>query len=285
MDINLFIKVCNESSSMISASKTLNIPFRRFKRIAMELGCYNPNQNWSNGKTSYNDDRLKTKYQNDLFSQNSKARRDFVKSIIIKNNLIEYSCKECGISNVWNGKKISLQIDHVNGIRNDNRLENLRFLCPNCHSQTDTWCKKNKNTTNINFVNTNDIISTIIRCTSISSVIYNLGIVDTQSNRLKIKDIIEKNNLNLKDIELKKNLTLEKSKDIKNIRPKLICEICGQETKKKNICITCSKFKQRKVERPTHDQLLIDIKELGYSGTGRKYGVSDNSIRKWIKTN
>jgi predicted RNA-binding Zn-ribbon protein involved in translation (DUF1610 family) len=52
-----------------------------------------------------------------------------------------YRCHECGIS-AWRDLPISFHLDHINGINNDNRLENLRFLCPNCHSQTATYCKK-----------------------------------------------------------------------------------------------------------------------------------------------
>lgn len=55
----------------------------------------------------------------------------------------EYKCEECGLMDMWNNKKITLQVDHVNGINYDHRPENLRFLCPNCHSQTDTFCWKN----------------------------------------------------------------------------------------------------------------------------------------------
>lgn len=54
-----------------------------------------------------------------------------------------YKCEECGISE-WNNKPIILDLDHKNGNANDNSLENVRLLCPNCHSQTDTYKVKNK---------------------------------------------------------------------------------------------------------------------------------------------
>ena len=54
----------------------------------------------------------------------------------------EDKCFECGLTE-WNGKPIVLQVDHINGVRADNRLENLRILCPNCHSQTPTFAGRN----------------------------------------------------------------------------------------------------------------------------------------------
>jgi predicted RNA-binding Zn-ribbon protein involved in translation (DUF1610 family) len=64
-----------------------------------------------------------------------------LKNKILKYNLKTYKCESCGITE-WNNKKLSLHLDHINGDNFDNRLENLRFLCPNCHSQTDTYCRR-----------------------------------------------------------------------------------------------------------------------------------------------
>ena len=80
----------------------------------------------------------------EAFIQNSTLARHVIKKRIIRDNLLDYKCSCCGLTDYWNGKKLSLQLDHINGINNDNRLENLRFLCPNCHSQQDTYASKNR---------------------------------------------------------------------------------------------------------------------------------------------
>ena len=54
----------------------------------------------------------------------------------------EYKCSICNIFE-WNGKKLSLQIDHIDGNNKNNTKENIRWLCPNCHTQTDNWGFKN----------------------------------------------------------------------------------------------------------------------------------------------
>ena len=56
---------------------------------------------------------------------------------------IPHICSQCKIDAKYNGKELTLQIDHVNGNWKDNNLENLRFMCPNCHSQTETFGVKN----------------------------------------------------------------------------------------------------------------------------------------------
>jgi Zn finger protein HypA/HybF involved in hydrogenase expression len=74
----------------------------------------------------------------ELFVEQSRCRKN-LKRVILRDNLLTYKCAECGIDS-WNGKEIALHLDHISGDGNDNRLGNLRFLCPNCHSQTDTYC-------------------------------------------------------------------------------------------------------------------------------------------------
>jgi 5-methylcytosine-specific restriction endonuclease McrA len=68
---------------------------------------------------------------------------DCIKKTIIRDKLLPYECQECGNTGEHLGKPLSLHLDHINGKNKDHRLENLRFLCPNCHSQTDTYCGRN----------------------------------------------------------------------------------------------------------------------------------------------
>jgi Zn finger protein HypA/HybF involved in hydrogenase expression len=84
------------------------------------------------------------KYNRDeILCENSKYHRKSLKEFIISNNVLEYKCSECSIIDTYNDKHIVLQLDHINGISDDNRIENLRWLCPNCHSQTETYAGRN----------------------------------------------------------------------------------------------------------------------------------------------
>nr|DAJ58730.1 MAG TPA: NinG recombination protein [Caudoviricetes sp.] len=90
-----------------------------------------------------NTNKLNNVRKEDILKENCKHQRTVLRRYVIKNNLIPYKCAICGCTE-WQGKTLSLELDHINGINNDNRLENLRFLCPNCHSQTSTYGSRNQ---------------------------------------------------------------------------------------------------------------------------------------------
>jgi Zn finger protein HypA/HybF involved in hydrogenase expression len=75
--------------------------------------------------------------------KDSGYNRTKLKDRLIKEGIKEYKCECCGLME-WNGKPIILQLHHLNGIHNDNRLSNLQLLCPNCHSQTENFGTRGK---------------------------------------------------------------------------------------------------------------------------------------------
>jgi len=137
---------------------------------------------------------------------NSRCNRTDLKKRLIKFNIIKYECAKCKNNGIWGNEKLTLQLEHKNGISDDNRIENLEFLCPNCHSQTSTFAGRSLN-----------------------------------KHRIKPSEI----NPNWR---------------------------------------TAPQYKTRKVNRPSKEILEKEIKENTMVSIGKKYGVSDNSIRKWCKS-
>jgi len=167
-----------------------------------------------------------------------------LKDRLIKIGIKENKCEECGIIE-WNGKKLSLHLDHINGNNLDNRLENLRILCPNCHSQTETYCN----------------------CKIKSDL------SDFRKNKYDNRKHVEN-----KSVEIR----IKEEKEIKN--KKYFCE-CGKEIKRRSKrCPICDKINQRWVkDRPSKEELILMVKETSLEAVGRKYSVSGNAIKKWIK--
>ena len=97
------------------------------------------------GKTTTKKPSNNIKYTLDeiLVENSTYKNTSRLKSRLVREGRLEYKCEKCGISE-WLGQPLSLQIDHKNGNNTDNRIENLRFLCPNCHSQTETFSGRNK---------------------------------------------------------------------------------------------------------------------------------------------
>jgi Zn finger protein HypA/HybF involved in hydrogenase expression len=79
----------------------------------------------------------------ELLVENSIYQSFKLKNRLLKEGLKEHKCEMCGITE-WMSKPTPLELDHMNGNNKDNRLENLRVICPNCHAQTETYRGKNK---------------------------------------------------------------------------------------------------------------------------------------------
>lgn len=80
---------------------------------------------------------------NDIFVENSEVCQNSLRRHYLDGNYSEYKCAICGI-NEWNGRPLTLRLDHINGHNKDNRIENLRWVCPNCDSQLPTFCSGHK---------------------------------------------------------------------------------------------------------------------------------------------
>jgi hypothetical protein len=153
----------------------------------------------------------------------SYSRRS-LKLRLIREGLLSPACELCGQGEVWHGRAMSLILDHINGIADDNRLQNLRLVCPNCAATLDTHCGKHNR----------------------------MGPVQCAGCGRQFRP------------------------------PSARQRYCG------HACYSAhargrAKPEQRRVPRPPYNHLVREVRSIGYLATGRRYGVSDTAIRKWIR--
>ena len=144
---NQFIEAVKTSTSirqvlsklgLKEAGGNYKVAQQRIEKLGISLADGANGQGWSKGKT------LGPKRSIEYYlTENSHHQSFKLKGRLISEGLKQHKCECCGITE-WNGQPAPIELDHINGNHHDNRLENLRILCPNCHAQTDTYRCKNK---------------------------------------------------------------------------------------------------------------------------------------------
>lgn len=207
-DLSKIIIDCETYKDVI-VSLGLNVNGTNYKKIKalIKNGDYNISHFLSPGEYNKKYSKRGVSLDEVLVEKSHYQNRTSLKNRLYKEGLKKRECEECGQDEEWMGKKISLILDHINGVNDDNRIENLRIMCPNCNATLDTHCGGN---------------------------------VKNKKNK-KVKKTLSS------DFFINKNKHL------------------------------------RKINRPEYDVLKEDVLNTNYTATGRKYGVSDNTIRKWIK--
>lgn len=121
----------DNTPTMGGAAKYLKIDWRTFKKEADKHGLYKPSV--GGGKYELTDI---------LNGEHPQYPTSKLIPRLVKEGYKEYKCECCGNNGTYNNKKLSLELDHIDGDNSNHSLNNLRILCPNCHSQTDTYRSK-----------------------------------------------------------------------------------------------------------------------------------------------
>lgn len=137
---NVIIDIANTSRSMAEAASSLGLHFNTFKVHAKRLGVYTTNQSGRGIKKPKRECKISL---NDILVGKHPSYQTFkLKKRLISEGIKQNKCEVCGIT-AWQGSMIKCELDHIDGNRNNHLLSNLRIICPNCHSQTDTFRAKN----------------------------------------------------------------------------------------------------------------------------------------------
>jgi hypothetical protein len=159
----------------------------------------------------------------EILVEGSLYSRGHLKRRLYTEGIKERLCEMCGQGETWRGRRMALVLDHINGVSNDHRLENLQILCPNCAATLETHCGRN--------------VPHERKCAGCGAPFSPTTIRHRYCSRACYP----------------------------GPRPGVL------------------RPERRKVRRPDCDQLFAEVEENGYLATGRKYGVSDNAIRKWVR--
>jgi hypothetical protein len=188
--------IAQSPTSMLRAAKIANIPFSTFIRYAKQLGVYEPNQS-GQGQRKFRatPNNRETPLEEILVGKHPHYRNDHLKRRLLAAGLKENICEECGLGTTWNGKPLILTLDHVDGDSTNHRLENLRMLCPNCHSQTETFCGRNADHDGSKHVSDEEFVQALQDASNICSALKYLGLADSETWYRRARRLIAEHNI------------------------------------------------------------------------------------------
>lgn len=140
IDDEKIIEACKTENTMSKAAASLGLHFNTFSRKAKKLNVYKPNQGAKG--CSKPSPKSKIPINEILNGDHPYYQTNKLRKRLILEGIKEEKCEICKISE-WNNKKVSFELDHIDGNRFNHNLNNLRIICPNCHSQTKHYRGKN----------------------------------------------------------------------------------------------------------------------------------------------
>jgi hypothetical protein len=281
-----FIEAWSSSVSIAECARKLNLTiygttYKNLRQLAEHCGL---NEDHMLGKSSTKGKivgGIKAKPIEEHLVYGSPISSSSLKKKLFKSGLKQEKCEECGIVD-WNGNSLSFHLEHANGDNKDNRLENLKILCPNCHSQTDTYCRrKSKGQTKLYTHKcvicgegcryTDYWHKECITCIDCGQPCKGLRCASCNGKYqgAKFKYGYNKNRHVTKASEEEENLCVD-------------CGIAIHKRSKR--CKSCAGkvTQQAKIVWPSDEELLDMLRASNYSRLGKQLGVTDNAIRKHI---
>lgn len=256
IDSETFKSIVENSTSLKEMLDKIGLGYRGhsyevLKQRISEEGLIIPNGNSNKKQTRY------CNIESILIEDSPFISTSSLKKRLLKEGIIEEICAMCGQLPVHNNMPLALQLDHINGISNDHRISNLRLLCPNCHSQTETYSGKNTKK-NVEIEKIKQKYPTLFSETS--GVLH----VNTSDKSVPLSEFIDIVN--------------------KMTAPK-ICESIGITMYNLTLACRALRIKLNRKNKPTKfnisdEELILLIKNNSNEKIGRMYGVSGRAVGK-----
>lgn len=218
---------------------------------------------------------------NNYFNNKYDISSHQLKLLLFENFIKEPKCECCGITE-WQGKPAPLELHHKDGNGKNNALDNLQILCCNCHASTENYRSKNKKYKEKPSINDNEVVSLIRESYTKREVILKAKLKGFKLSYPKIDRIILQNNVSfLKQTNEKEQIKIQEN--INEIRKSFVENGESYTIKENSTWRNEPKLNQRRVIRPPREELEKLIKDEPFLKIGERFGVTDNSIRKWCK--